>query len=46
MARRKYSSGEIIHKPHVADVPAGRGKTVHEACARLLLPDLPRWDWP
>lgn len=35
MAKRKYSSEEIIHKLREADVLLGQGKTIAEACKQL-----------
>lgn len=35
MAKRKYSSEEIIHKLREADVLLGQGRTIAEACKQL-----------
>ena len=39
MAKRKYSSEEIIHKLREADVLLGQGKTILEACKQLGVTD-------
>jgi hypothetical protein len=35
MAKRKYSSEEIIHKLREADVLSGQGKLIAEVCKQL-----------
>jgi transposase-like protein len=45
MARRKYSSEEIIHKLREADVLLGQGKTIAEACKQLAITDQTYYRW-
>ena len=35
MAKRRYTSEEIIHKLREVDVLLGQGRTIAEACKRL-----------
>jgi len=45
MAKRKYSSEEIIHKLREADVLLGQGKTILEACKQLGVTDQTYFRW-
>ena len=45
MAKRKYSSEEIIHKLREADVLHGQGKTITEACKQLAITDQTYFRW-
>jgi len=45
MAKRKYSSEEIIHKLREADVLLGQGKSILEACKQLGVTDQTYFRW-
>lgn len=45
MAKRKYTSEEIIHKLREADVLLGQGKTIAEACKQLAITDQTYFRW-
>lgn len=45
MAKRKYTSEEIIHKLREADVLLGQGKTILEACKQLGVTDQTYFRW-
>jgi transposase-like protein len=45
MAKRKYSSEEIIHKLREADVLLGQGRTIAEACKQLGITDQTYFRW-
>ena len=45
MAKRKYSSEEIIHKLREADVLLGQGKSIAEACKQLAVTDQTYFRW-
>lgn len=45
MAKRKYTSEEIIHKLREADVVLGQGKSIAEACKQLGITDQTYFRW-
>jgi transposase-like protein len=45
MAKRKYSTEEVIHKLREADVLLGQGKTIAEACKQLSVTDQAYFRW-
>jgi transposase-like protein len=45
MAKRKYTSEEIIHKLREADVLLGQGKSILEACKQLGVTDQTYFRW-
>lgn len=45
MAKRKYSSEEVIHKLREADVLLGQGKTILEAVKQLGITDQTYFRW-
>lgn len=45
MAKRKYTSEEIIHKLQEADVLLGQGKSILEACKQLGVTDQTYFRW-
>ncbi len=45
MAKRKYSSEEVVHKLREADVLLGQGKTILEACKQLGVTDQTYFRW-
>jgi transposase-like protein len=45
MAKRKYSSEEVIHKLREADVLLGQGKTVLEVVKQLGITDQTYYRW-
>jgi transposase-like protein len=45
MAKRKYSSEEIIHKLREADVLLGQGKSIAEACKQVGVTDQTYFRW-
>lgn len=45
MAKRKYSSEEIIHKLREADVLLGQGKSIAETCKQVGVTDQTYFRW-
>ena len=45
MAKRKYTSEEIIHKLREADVLLGQGKSILDACKQLGVTDQTYFRW-
>ena len=45
MAKRTYTSEEIIHKLREADVALGQGKSILEACKQLGITDQTYFRW-
>jgi transposase-like protein len=45
MAKRRYTSEEIIHKLREVDVSLGQGKTIAEACKAIGVTDHSYFRW-